>query len=344
MRQRNAITYGLLIGAIVLLSFLSGLISCSRNALTDSKSDNSVLSTPGIIGNIEVGSCKKVFAGDSRAFIIDSHYGVHIINLDNKSQPEIEKSIRTPQPNDLWLIDDTIYISDYIRGIIIADISDIKNPVIVNEINSPNQTFSIYCDEAHLFVTTQYTYYEKKYSNLIIYDINQRQNPEKVNEFERLPWINDVFIEKDYAYLTYDDSSNNSTGLIIMDISDIKNPGFTGKIETGGFAINAIVEKDHVFLADDTAGLQIIDVSSKERPYIISTLEVDDHATDVKLHERYAYVSDGYNGIKKVDIGDPGHPETVDELETLGFAKDLFIYDDFIYVADSRYFTIIEKF
>ncbi len=333
---------------VTLIVFLSGFISCNKsgneNSLFSSSDGNADFKDPRIVSNIEIGHCKKVTVHNNHAFVLDSFYGLRIINLNNKRQPVIENSIRTPQPNDLCIIQDTIYISDYIEGIIIADISDSTNLLMVGEIRSPNQTFSIHYNEDHLFVTTQYTYYEKKYSSLIIYDIKDKYKPKKISEFDRLPWINDIYVDRYHAFLTFNDSDSNTTGLIIIDISSIENPEFTCQINTTGFAVSVTVEKDHAFIADDRSGLKIIDISSREKPVLISTLEVDDHATDVAITENYAYISDGYNGIKKVNLTDINNPEIIDNIETFGFAKGLDIYEDHIYIADSKYLTITKKF
>ncbi len=347
MKKSTIAVFKVLVALIVFQFFLSFLIACSndsKNSLAAPQNSSGIYKESRITGSIELGNCKKVVVRDKRAFIIDSHYGMHIIDLDDKSLPETENSLRAPWPNDLCIIEDTVYMSDYIKGLIIADISDIANSRVVNEVNSPNQIFSIYCTEDNLFVATQYTYYEKKYSNLIIYGIEKRQEPVEVSELDRLPWINDIYVSEDYAYLAFDDSNNNTTGMLIIDVSNIKKPEVAGKIETNGFATNLIVDKDYVFLADDIAGLKVLDVSSKHKPSLISMVEVQDHATDVVFYENDLYLSDGYNGIKKVNLDDIKVPKIVDSLETLGFAKSLFVNDEYIYIADSRYFTIVKKF
>lgn len=295
-------------------------------------------------GSVEMGYCKKVCIKDALAFCLDSLYGLHIINLKNPNEPFIESSVRAPQPNDLFLADGTIYISDYIEGIIAVDVTDFKSPAIKGRIKEPNQTFSIFCKENNLFVTTQYTYYEKKYSNFLIYDISDKNNPEKISFLDNLPWINDVYVDKNHAYLAFDDADGDASGLIIIDISDILRPSICSRLVTDGFAINLTVREDTVFLADDMLGIKIIDAENKQEPVLISSLKLENHTSDIAIDGDFAYAADGYNGVKKINIKSTGKPEIIGSINTLGFSRGLAIDNKYIYIADGKYLTVADKF
>ena len=346
--KRNFIIKIIILAAVVCFS-LPWLTACSGtiNESINPESANNSITTDAdssITGKIELGFCKKVIALNNIAFALDSYYGLHILDLENINEPKIISSVRAPQPNDLFILGSTAYISDYIKGIIIMDIADYKNPVTAGLISSPNQTFSIYCTERFLFVTTQYTYYEKKFSNFIIYDISDKSNPEKISYLDQLPWINDVYIDKSYAYLAFDDSRDGTTGLIIIDISDIKNPALKGRLDTDGFATNLNVKEDIVFLADDQKGLKIIDIKDKEKPVLLGSLKLKNHTVDIALDGDYAYVADGYNGIKKISIKNMNAPEIIGGINTLGFARSLYVSGKYLYIADGKFLTISEKF
>jgi hypothetical protein len=193
-------------------------------------------------------------------------------------------------------------------------------------------------------VTTLYTYYEKKYSDLIIYDIKNGNNPEKISEIDKLPWINDIQLNENFIYAAFDDSNNNSAGLLIIDVSDITSPALKGNIYISGFATGLAVLDNHVFLLEDTFGLKIIDVSSAEKPVLSGGLEIGNHSTDVILEDNYAYISNGYDGLKKIYLTDLKKPEIVDNIETNGFVKSLFLSDKYIFLAAGRYLTVLNKF
>jgi len=349
MNYKRNLIIKIIIAAVVVCLMLPGLAACSsagnKSITPEPGNDNATTETSSsIVGNIELGFCKKVIARDNIAFSLDSYYGLNILGLENISEPEILSRIRAPQPNDLFIIGSTAYISDYIKGIMIIDIADYKNPVAAGSMSSPNQAFSIYCTDSYLFVTTQYTYYEKKFSNFIIYDISDKVNPAQISYLDKLPWINDVFVDKSYVYLAFDDSADGTTGLIIVNISDINNPVLKGKLDTDGFAMNLSVKDDIVFLADDKKGLKIIDVKDKEKPVLAGSLALDNHTADIVLAGDFAYAADGYNGIKKISINNISAPKITGSIDTLGFARSLYVSGKYLYIADGNFLTISKKF
>ena len=204
------------------------------------------------------------------------------------------------------IVDDYLYAVDS-HFINVFEISDLSNPVDMEDVYAGFDIETIFNRGSHLFLGSM--------RGMYIYDISNPSMPEFVSEFEHGTACDPVVVDDNYAYVTLRGGNNCGaleSGLFIVDISDISNPILARNYpmdEPYGLGIKG----DQLFVCDGTSGLKVYNKSD------IENLVELDHFKDVVTFDviplestllmigdgvlyQYVYSEDGLDLLSRLNL------------------------------------------
>jgi hypothetical protein len=187
---------------------------------------------------------------------------------------------------------------------------------------------AIYTDEDYLYLGSG--------GSVIIFDVSDRTNPEKIGDIS-FPgmYVWDIFVLDTLMFIADGDG-----GLRIADISDPFHPVEIGSYDIlwaeGVFARNQLayvtqLSKDTVYVGE----LAIYDISNPQEPFILAKDTLPKfHADDVIVKDEYAYVANGQGGLRVIDVSDSTNPFEISYCKPPGYAYDFVIcYDTLLLLS-----------
>jgi len=224
------------------------------------------------------------------------------------------------------------YIVNDHNDLAIFDISDPDNPVLKENVSTPESVLGIY-------VSGNYAYLADG-TGLVVVDVSNKSNPSIEGTYNTTGTAHNVFISGNYAYV-----ADGTNGLVVVNVSNPANPvGAGSKNNIGGDAKGIAVSGSYAYIADGSNGLVILDISNLTLIQLESNSPYTDYdkgtagvnAYDVCLSGNYAYLADSDEGLVKIYISDPANPSfphsNMGTMAT-GTPKRLDIKNNFAYVA-----------
>ncbi len=209
-----------------------------------------------------------------------------------------------------------------------------KNPMSLNMDTFELEKVSDYHDgEAYeVMVAGSIAYLTYTYGGLLILNISDLNNIEKLGEFDDGGFAQGVFVSDNYAYV-----AEYGDGFEILDVSDPTNPVKLSQFFDGGQARHIYIEGDYAYIADGSnGGFEIVNVSDPMNPYKVGYyLESFSSAEDISIVGEYAYVAYGSYGLEIIDISDKANPTLVSQFNDGGTTYDIYVENDYAYVLDA---------
>lgn len=186
---------------------------------------------------------------------------LYAINITDPAKPFIESQytgskyvgeVMTFTENCIYLVED-IFPST-------MRIMDISVPGSIKNL----RLFNLESGWTHKIVVRGNTLYvSDTWNGLIIYDVSDPVNPQKIGQFDTAGWLEDFTLSGDRAYL-----ADEASGVRIIDISDPKNPKELSYILADNYyATYNVGVSGHYLLADGFhAGFKLFDISDDKNP------------------------------------------------------------------------------
>ena len=299
---------------------------------------------PVVIDSImTLGGARDVDIRDTLAFIVFD-FGIRIVDISDISNPNEISFCMLPGYCRKIIVDGNYaYIASGESGLKIIDISNPKNPLVVDSLTTNENLYAIaknndllYMADGHYFgianivdpLNPCYSYHEFTWSSNIDIDISDTiaflagysdvvnvisvkdsSNPQFIGNYDPRNGPHDITISGNYLYAGCWDGGLRIFGII--------NPE---KIEEQG-----TYDEQFSFLPSDIAvvdsiayiaaeGVRIFNVSDKRRPYEISSCADLYIANSVAVKENYAFLANG-NYLSIFDISDIQNPIFSNRIE-----------------------------
>ncbi len=170
------------------------------------------------------------------------------------------ESVETGQGGSLArfkIVGDFLYAVDS-HNINIFEISDLENPIDLEDVYAGFDIETIFSRGKHLFLGSM--------RGMYIYDISSPDKPEFVSEFQHGTACDPVFVDGDYAYVTLRGGNAcgaTESGLFIVDISNISSPELKISYPMDG-PYGLGVKDEKLFVCDGESGLKVYDKTDVE--------------------------------------------------------------------------------
>jgi len=219
------------------------------------------------------------------------------------------------------------YLTDWLRGFDIVDISDPEHPVFQSNLPLTGNGMDVIVDDGFAYVTT-------KSGGLHIVDVHDPLHPVQLGSIQADPEVDDLALHLHKA----DDLIFVADEMYGVPIYDVSDPNHPFKIGTCGISFGEAVwvEDNYAYLTGGTVGLHIYDVSDPSNPQFVSSLPKISYTYDVQVWGDHAYVAEAYAGLRVIDVSDPFNPTDVALIPTASEAYDVQIAHGFAYVAERQ--------
>ena len=272
--------------------------------------------------------------------------------------------------NDVQAVGDTVYLSDWLEGFLIYDISNLGNPSLLGSYECPNNINPTVKGAKTFLVRGDHAIVGFQHAGLKILDISDPTNIVLLGEYFGGTNTYHIEVVDDLVYMAmeYD-------GLQILNISDVTQPLKVGEFINGNPLYHINVVSNIAFIADyqldKTLGLDITDPSNITEvgqfdwtPYTlemvgkigyIGTLgegvlvydfsipfepifldEINNgcDAGDIVISGNYAFVAAVEEGLKILDITEPENLVEVAQFNDGGIARNVFVQENIVYVSE----------
>ena len=254
--------------------------------------------------------CQWGYPGDielieNRAYMIIEEFGFLIWDLSNSAMPQMvgsydgrEEDYDDFEPIDIEIHGEFAFLASGGRGIEIVDLSNYP-PTQINKFGNEANATRAMC----IKVRGNHAYVADYYRGLLIFDVNDFQNPKMVGEFSSEEIVGhsegslalDVY--GDYAYLV-----NCGIGIVVIDVKTPGNPKYVSncnfKWTTFG-AMDALtypqciaINGNHLYAASGD-GIHVFDISNPGIPKRIAKCS-DFDAWGLKIDKGYIYAAGPY--------------------------------------------------
>jgi hypothetical protein len=251
----------------------------------------------------------------------------------------------------------------------------LENPKagIISNLKISGQAIDLKVSGNYLYVTNDLGY-------LYIVDIKDKLNPEVVGKCAGIDAANIVFIEGDYAYVSYTkydfktEELKVDYGFKIVDIKNKEQPKVIGN--WGGQSIKADKSVHGMFIKGDyalvslvsiedsgsTGSFQIVDIKNKNTPVSLGSIDFDGSANAIWAAGDYACLSlITYNAntgttnqdtqklqsrsyLKIIDMRDKSNPIVTGSCEVLTESWGLYMDENFAYLSNNNYDSTAKKY
>ncbi len=313
---------------------------------------------------------------DNLAYIIDSYYGLRIINVQNSENPTILGEYEINYfPNSITINGNLAFITSggFNTNIHIINISDPQKPTLVKELKTSGDPYQIavsgdyaYVADSHsgveildisdpanayirrnisynninarsVFIDDSVLYIVDIAGGLMIYNVSNLDNITQIGFLSSQQNLSYIDIYDHYAYVTYNYISEN--GIKIIDISNPANPETVNEYYTLGYPRAVKVVNDIAYVAEADCGLGVINVSNPNQPELIGYYDTPESANFVTVVGSNVYIADGISGLQIIDVSnseDLPFPLLISSCNIQGFAQSVAISNNTAYVADRQ--------
>ncbi len=313
------------------------------------------------------GFLKEIIHKQNNIFISTSN-GLKIFDSSDKTDIKlISKIDNLGACGGMDIKDNYLFLASINRGLIIIDISDLKNPKIVSTLYflDENAQDREKTEINGVKINGNFAYMAIGKKGLAIINVSDLKNPkiDKIldlgnyvksldvdedniyvltavslkilnkNSFETLSVLefngygNDIKVKEGYAYVA------TTEGLNIIDVSNVKTPSLRSSLDTQGYCLRVEVFNDYAYIANGI-DIKIVKVSNKEDPVLINSFGKSGvMCHDVESDGDYLYV---LNNDKPcvLDISDKNDIKPLSSFDMVSLAKKILIDRDIAYIVN----------
>ncbi|NHJ04510.1 MAG: hypothetical protein EAX90_06780 [Candidatus Heimdallarchaeota archaeon] len=226
-------------------------------------------------------------------------------------------------PDDIFVVGNRLYYSDYVEGITILDVSDYENPTVLNEFGKDKDILDIYVKEDILFIG--------KENGFEIVNVSIPTEPETIKDFLIYYVANIEFVEN-LAYIL--DFSGN---FYIYDMENLSNPTLCDWLRIDVTTYDFDIENDILCIGNFTGGFYLYNHSDPMNLEFISKYNSSANYFHrvISIEDNYIYIQSEL-GFKIFNITDVENPTFVHEyIYSIGHIDDIEVINNNAFIADS---------
>lgn len=275
------------------------------------------------------GNPRKLIAHKGYLYTVLDDSGFLVTNVTNPHKPFQEAHVGGGEWGnrlDAVYDDDTLYLVDWSRGLVIYDTSRPEGLIELCTLPIPGSLRQCIIRGQTAYLVGQ--------GEIFIVDISDRENPEILGNFRTSgrPYTLSVDTDLQRIYMC------DLYGFYILDISnpaDIKRIGAIWLAKEGN-PYEAKVIGSYAFVANGWKGIKVIDISNPSDPELVMVWPGDNSKSYVAVKEKdgLLYFLNPSRGIDIIDVSKPLSPELLATMPFKNLSINKFLLDEnLIYLA-----------
>jgi hypothetical protein len=239
----------------------------------------------------------------SNLYLLDEEDTLRVISISTPTSPTQtgKCALGVDLPQDLFTVDDLVYVAGRGSGIFIFDVSN-PTPSLVGSYNTPGQAYSV-------LVSDTLAYVADGIKGLRVLNVADLGDITEIGFYDTNGVTQGLALKGTTIYL-----AEGSQGIKIFNVSDPTDPQPLSSLALSGPAASFLLS-DSLFVACGEAGIRILDVSNSSDPIEVEYLDSFDSAVNIAKSGDMLYLADRADGLYLIheDIL-PGVEETVEEF------------------------------
>ncbi len=217
------------------------------------------------------------------------------------------------------------YVTDWVQGLYIYDISDPADPTFVGHWERIEGSDDGIMD---VIVDGRYAYLATKWHGLRVIDVLDRAHPKEVASSQPFNPQYSLHMAKagNLIYMTAE-----ANGVLIYNVATPTAPAYIGRFHNGQFGEGVFVQDAYAYVAVSNNGLSIWDVNNPGAP--VGGLTDLGTCFDVAVSGNYAYLA-ANDALRVVNVSDRTKPKLVTEIPTIARAYDVYVYGGYVLVGE----------
>jgi len=290
---------------------------------------------PVLVGEYDTVEWASALAIRGRYAYAATYDGIDIIDVADKSAPQLVKTVAGDRVLDVAVIGNYLYAFEY-GDAVVYDLTDPVAPAFVTTYRIRIGSYSHAVQGGFLYVAVAYGAYTS--CELIIADVRDPAQPSEVGRYAFPGGAWDVAISQHLAYVAVGYAPNEKEdGLYVLDVSKPTEPMLVGTYPVTG-ATGLAVAGDTVYLRAE-GYLQVVSVIDPSDPVLVDRMMVDNgwgsHRTPVYAMGEYVYLgTDSGRSLKTMTVKLASTLETVTEFTLIDEPRDFASrLDGYLYVS-----------
>ena len=256
------------------------------------------------------GRAADVCVFTENAYVADGENGLQIINIMDKTAPELRSQVETPGTAAGVFVDSGFtYIADGGEGLSVVDTGRPASPERLASVDTAGYAGDV-------FVAGDFAYVADGDNGLVIIDVSKPVAPKLTGYIKTPGTAEGVTVEGNFAYV-----ADGHEGLAIIDIANKNSPSIAASFNTDGYAEKVSITADIAYVADGENGLTAVDASDPNQPTRLSewSYSTNGYASDVfsgysSGDKAFLFVADGPPGVigLRLSLGEDKVGEGID--------------------------------
>jgi len=248
---------------------------------------------PSFVGNLSYGSCWQIDVEGNYAYFLAG--GIVIVNISQPGNYSVTNTLPDSNYTDIKVKGNYLFLTKLKQGFDIIDVTDPLNPIIVFSLNEPGNYSEEWSGYSHIDVNDNYLYVGESENEILIYDINNINNPQKISSIPITQFVSDVVIDSNILFVgTFDD----------LKIYDVTNPGtpvlMSTMVEVQKPAHINSINNTIVFYDDNIYRYYAVDISNLNSPQILGYFDTVSH--DIFFDGDFVYAAGDKFRIYKLNF------------------------------------------
>lgn len=278
---------------------------------------------------------RRIDIGNGYAYLACLNGGLNIMNISNPNIPFLASTWVSGSSNNLFYLNNFIYLADQYRGLIILDVTNVNN--ISLKAKYDTQTYS-----RDIGIMGNYLYQaERDPAGLKVFDISEKTKPVLVFDETLFPdaggVASEITAENNYLYLsTYNTFSGGRHQFRWYNVTNPANPQLIGIFDQTAYNIRAhYIQGTKAYLGNNS-NIRVLDLSVERNPipqlgYFSNNYN---SITGIEVRGSLAFLATRSTGFCIVNIEHPSSMFEVSRIPTTSETFDVAVEGSYAYLAD----------
>ncbi len=281
---------------------------------------------------VESGDADYLYLNDTTLAVSQRNYGLLLLNVTDVTTPtKLGEFEYYGNLNGVKVDNNFAYMSSN-NGFLIADVSDISNPVYIykNDTDISNQVYHVALYNNYVVAVFDH--------DIRIFDVSNPYNPVFVSTTDLGDQIRDIEVAGNFAYV-----GTSNDGLLIVNLTDVNSPTIISSLDEGYAIYDLFVNGNFVYVAKGSNGIAIINTTDLQSPDNLQNISLAGTTSSICGSGNYIFTGNNNNGIKVYNAATKDSAYEIDSVSISPYAQSYHIETEgnYLYLTRNEFGVLV---